>query len=219
MNPPIAWLLEGEPWIEYRTRLDLLRQSENDLHVRAARKSMLANAGVQALVAELSGWPGTVISSHKSATYQVKGDESMTNFSFWQRWLFVVGIAVSVFGLFMAFFCGTPLFEAFNRQIDPAFWGTNVVENSAREFQKWAYGVWGATIAGWGISVTFMAHYPFRNKEKWAWNCLVMGMLVWFVLDTSLSVYYKVYFNAAFNTVLLILTMLPVILTRKYFAK
>ena len=60
----------------------------------------------------------------------------MTNFSFWQRWLFVVGIAVSVFGLYMAFFSGTPLFESFNRQIDPAFWGTNVVENSAREFQN-----------------------------------------------------------------------------------
>ena len=45
------------------------------------------------------------------------------------------------------------------------------------------------------------------------------GILVWFVLDTSLSIYYKVYFNAAFNTVLLILAMLPVVLTRRYFAK
>ena len=24
MHAPIDWLLEGEPWIEYRTRLDLL---------------------------------------------------------------------------------------------------------------------------------------------------------------------------------------------------
>jgi len=68
MNAPIAWLLEGEPWIEYRTRLDLLGQSESDSNVKAARKSMLANAQVQNLVAELSGWPGTVISSHKSAS-------------------------------------------------------------------------------------------------------------------------------------------------------
>lgn len=26
MNPPIDWLLEGEPWVEYRTRRDLLGQ-------------------------------------------------------------------------------------------------------------------------------------------------------------------------------------------------
>ena len=68
MNIPIDWLLEGEPWIEYRTRRDLLGQSEQDPLVRSARSAMLANAQVQNLLAELSGWPGTVISSHKSAS-------------------------------------------------------------------------------------------------------------------------------------------------------
>lgn len=67
MNAPVDWLLAGEPWIQYRTRLDLLGQSENDPDVRAARKSMLADRHVRGLVHELSTWPGTVISSHKSA--------------------------------------------------------------------------------------------------------------------------------------------------------
>jgi hypothetical protein len=43
MNAPVDWLLEGEPWIEYRTRLDLLGQSEQDPQVMSARKAMLAN--------------------------------------------------------------------------------------------------------------------------------------------------------------------------------
>ncbi|HBG74955.1 MAG: hypothetical protein A2X25_07365 [Chloroflexi bacterium GWB2_49_20] len=68
MSAPVDWLLVGEPWVEYRTRLDLLGQSENDQQVNSSRKSMLANAQVQNLVTELSGWPGTVISSHKSAS-------------------------------------------------------------------------------------------------------------------------------------------------------
>ena len=68
MKAPIDWLLEGPPWIEYRTRCDLLRQCEEDPQVKSARKSMLENAQVQNLVAELSGWPGKVISSHKSAS-------------------------------------------------------------------------------------------------------------------------------------------------------
>jgi len=67
MNIPIDWLLEGGSWIEYRTRRDLLGQSEQKPPVRSARQSMLADAQVQRLLAELSGWPGTVISSHKSA--------------------------------------------------------------------------------------------------------------------------------------------------------
>ncbi len=146
-------------------------------------------------------------------------DDRMPNFSFWQKWLLVVGIVIAVFGTLMALLSGTPLFDLFNQQIDPAFWGTNAVGESAKVFQQWVYGVWGATIAGWGIFVTFIAHYPFREKKRWAWDCLVTGMLVWFVLDTSLSVYYQVYFNAAFNTALLILTLLPVVATRKHFAR
>ena len=67
MNAPIDWLLEGEPWIAYRTRRDLLGQSEKDPQIRSARKSMLADPKVQKLVLELTNWPGTVISSHKSA--------------------------------------------------------------------------------------------------------------------------------------------------------
>ncbi len=68
MNAPIAWLLEGESWIEYRTRLDLLGQSEQEPLVKSARKAMIVNPQVRNLIKELSSWPGTVISSHKSAS-------------------------------------------------------------------------------------------------------------------------------------------------------
>ena len=142
----------------------------------------------------------------------------MTSFSFWQRWLFVVGVFVSVFGVMMAFLSGTPLFDLFNRQIDPAFWGKNAIDDGTRQFQRWVYGVWGATIAGWGIILTYIVRYPFSRKERWSWNCLVFGLLVWFILDTSLSVVYKVYFNAVFNTTLLIVAGLPLVFTRKEFA-
>ncbi len=68
MNPPVDWLLEGEPYIQYRTRLDLLDQPESNPLVKASRQAMLADPKVQALLDELSGWPGTVLASHKSAS-------------------------------------------------------------------------------------------------------------------------------------------------------
>ena len=141
----------------------------------------------------------------------------MSAFPFWQKWLLIVGLIVAVFGGIMAFFSATPLFTVFNRQIDPAFWGGQAPDAAARQFQQWIYAVWGATIAGWGIFIAFIAHYPYRQKERWARNCLVLGLLVWYLLDTSLSAIYRVYFNLAFNTILLILTMLPIIFTRKDF--
>ncbi len=66
-SPPIDWLLTGEAYIEYRTRLDLLGQAPDDPLVLSARSALLADQKVRALVEELSNWPGTVIASHKSA--------------------------------------------------------------------------------------------------------------------------------------------------------
>jgi len=67
LNAPLDWLLEGEPWIEYRTRLDLMGQSENYSQVISARNSLITNPQIKMLLEELSDWPGTVFSSHKSA--------------------------------------------------------------------------------------------------------------------------------------------------------
>ncbi|MDQ1281587.1 MAG: hypothetical protein QG670_2852, partial [Thermoproteota archaeon] len=67
MTDVIMWLLEGEPWVEYRTRIDLLGQSEDEAEVRRARTAMLSDLNIQSLLTELANWPGVVISSHKSA--------------------------------------------------------------------------------------------------------------------------------------------------------
>lgn len=67
MHAPIDWLLAGEPYIQYRTRRDLLDEPEHAPAVAAARQAMLADRQVQALLAELAAWPGSVIASHKSA--------------------------------------------------------------------------------------------------------------------------------------------------------
>lgn len=67
MDVPLDWLLEGEPWVAYRARLDLMDQSEQQAGVLQARARLLASPQVQHLIAELTAWPGIVIASHKSA--------------------------------------------------------------------------------------------------------------------------------------------------------
>jgi len=66
-NIPIDWLLQGEPWIAYRTRLDLLGQSATNPDVLACRQAMLADPQVQGLIQDLGVFPWSVIASHKSA--------------------------------------------------------------------------------------------------------------------------------------------------------
>ncbi len=67
-HAPIDWLLEGDPFIAYRTRLDLLGQAEHDPAVQASRQAMLRDPRLKTLLAELADWPGVVIASHKSAS-------------------------------------------------------------------------------------------------------------------------------------------------------
>lgn len=67
MNPPIDWLLEGPAWVQYRTRCDLLHQPADDPSLQSARHAMLADPLIQNLLTELTGWEGSVVSSHKNA--------------------------------------------------------------------------------------------------------------------------------------------------------
>ncbi len=61
------WLLEGPAWVQYRTRVDLLKQKETHPDVVAARQAMLADPPIRAIIQSLGEWERTVINSHKSA--------------------------------------------------------------------------------------------------------------------------------------------------------
>ena len=142
----------------------------------------------------------------------------MNNFTFWQRWLFAAGLVIIAFGLLLAFLSQTPVFDLlFNNQINPVFWGQPAAPSQVAAFQGWIYGMLGSTVAGWGVFITFIAHYPFKNREKWAWDCLALGMSLWFLCDTAISLHFRVYFNAAFNLLLLIIVLLPLTFSRKAF--
>ena len=141
----------------------------------------------------------------------------MKSSSFWQRWLFVFSVIIIIFGLFMAFFNHTVLFLIFTNQINPSFWGLNPPPTRIVPFQGWIYGILGATMAGWGVILAFVIHHPFRKKERWAWNALMLAFSLWYLTDTAISLSFGVIFNAIFNTLIFIAAVLPLFLTRKEF--
>lgn len=143
----------------------------------------------------------------------------MGSFGFWQKWLFGFGLYLAVFGLIMALFSQSRLMDiVFNSQIDPTFWDLPGPSAAASEFQAFVYGVLGATITGWGIFIAFIARYPFKAKEPWAWYCIATGVIVWFLVDTAISLRFGVRFNVMVNTLFVVLALLPLVFTRKHFA-
>ena len=141
----------------------------------------------------------------------------MKRFFFWQRWLFVFSLVVVVFGMGMALFNRTLFFALFNSWINPIFWDANPLPIGVDPFQGWIYGVLGATMAGWGVILAFIAYFPFRNRDRWAWSAIALGLSLWYVTDTTLSLYFGVTFNAVFNTAFFILAILPLLYTRREF--
>jgi hypothetical protein len=67
MEPRKQWLLQGDPWVVYRTRIDLLLQSLDDPEVINAHMEMITHPLVRKILDDLNGWSGAAISSHKSA--------------------------------------------------------------------------------------------------------------------------------------------------------
>ncbi|MBN1313164.1 MAG: hypothetical protein JXB30_17275 [Anaerolineae bacterium] len=141
----------------------------------------------------------------------------MKRFIFWQRWLLVLSIVIIIFGLVMSLLSSTAVFDLLNNQVNPVFWNAQPIPEQALAFRSWIYGVTGAAMAGWGVFFAFLAHYPFRRREKWAWTCILLGVLIWYVPDTIISLASGVVFNAIFNTSLLAAVALPLLMTYKDF--
>jgi hypothetical protein len=68
MNHELSiFLLNSDPWTEFRTRVDLLEESVDSNNVMSARERMITHPNVKLIIDELKNWPGTVLNSHKSA--------------------------------------------------------------------------------------------------------------------------------------------------------
>jgi hypothetical protein len=157
-------------------------------------------------------------------TLQAKSQATKSNllsglekFIFWQRWLLIVGLILVDMGLYMTFLKGTPYFALFDNLVNPIFWASAIAPANVTEFQGWVYGLWGVAVTVWGTFLAFIAHYPFKQKEKWAWNCVFATVLLWYLPAAFVSLQFNAVLNVVANTAFLILLILPLIFTRKDF--
>lgn len=72
----------------------------------------------------------------------------MGEFEFWCRWLTTGSWMLVLFGLALAPFNHTPLFDSlFGDRVNPVFWRAGGVPGEAMLFRPWIYGVLGATLS------------------------------------------------------------------------
>ena len=141
----------------------------------------------------------------------------MKNFKFYYNWLNAVMVAMIATGAYMAFFNQSDSF-IFNSIVNTPFWGSgNEPDMAARNFQGFIYGLTGAVMIAWCTLMLMVINNAFKKQQLWAWKAFLISVLAWFPIDEIISIYYKVYLNAVFNLLLLLIIIIPLMLTRKYF--
>ena len=129
----------------------------------------------------------------------------------WQNWLSAWAILVTAFGLVLAggAFAATDglttmLFTLFGNplpaDIDP--------------HHRFAIGLMGAVTMGWGLTYfgAFKALYALDPAAAAPiWRYLLFAGLVWYVIDSTISVATGFWMNAVSNTILIVLFLFPLV--------
>ncbi|MFK7908678.1 MAG: hypothetical protein AB8B69_26355 [Chitinophagales bacterium] len=142
----------------------------------------------------------------------------MNNFNFWQKWLYYTSIFFAFVGIAVALFNNSILFDLWNHYLKIWLGIEGELPANLLKFKTFILAPLGGTIAGSYVLMAFIAKYPFRNREKWAWQAATFSLLTWFVVDSSLCFYHGAYFNIVLiNLFTLVVQGLPLVFTRKYF--
>ncbi|MEO0558744.1 MAG: hypothetical protein AAF170_11245 [Bacteroidota bacterium] len=140
-------------------------------------------------------------------------------FLFWQRWLLIASIFFSAFGVVVAVFPNAFFLTMWTDAIASTFHGGSEPE-AAAHFRAFVMGPLGGTIAGSYLLQAFVAAIPFARREAWAWWASLSAMLLWFGVDSSLSLLHGAAFNVwMINLMPLLVFLPPLVATRRAFAR
>ena len=89
-----------------------------------------------------------------------------------------------------------------------------IAEGTPRDYIRFVYGVLGAVIIGWMTTVIAMVRGPLRRRETWAWWAVTGALVVWFLVDTTLSLVLGFPGHALFNVGFVVVLGVPLIAIR-----
>ena len=131
------------------------------------------------------------------------------------RWLLAGLIGVIAFGLAFVL-----LPDLMQQLFNWLLFGSTESPFSAEvnDYLVFVYGVLGAVVVGWAITMFYVANGAYRNGEKSALMGLAVPLIVWYVIDSIFSVATGHWQNAALNTGFLLILGVPLIATRRHFS-
>ena len=132
----------------------------------------------------------------------------------WYRWLLCSSLFFVAFGVVTALAPHSIFLSPWTQAVD--FWlFQGSVPPQVLTLRSFMMALLGATIAGSYLLQTFVVVFAFRRGEKWAWHAILWSNVLWFLVDSSMSLHYGAYFNIyMINIFPLVVFGIPLFATR-----
>jgi hypothetical protein len=135
---------------------------------------------------------------------------------FWLGWLKTVIIIFIVTCISFAFLSKTDSLGALHKLINYIFFANKIPVKSMLLLQDWLMPVICVALAGRGLAMIYLISIPLKNKELWAWKCIFYSVMIWFFIDSMVSVYLGVGFHVLINCILFLQLMAPLLFLKSY---
>lgn len=121
----------------------------------------------------------------------------------------------AVFGVLAAFFGMSFVFSVWREFAADALFEDPAAFERLGAFAPATLGILGGSIAGKWVAAFWLVREPLARAERWSWWALLAGLLLWFGIDSTMSIVHRAFFNVwMINLGPLLLVGVPLLLVR-----
>ncbi|AOE50578.1 hypothetical protein [Kangiella sediminilitoris] len=132
--------------------------------------------------------------------------------TFTEKWLKGIAITHIIGGMLLPIMVFTPIAAPYFNQLLEAFPQGDLTS------MKFLIGVFGPTVASWGLLFYYGVGKAFQSKTPKDWWFLVFAILAWVLLDTVYSLFFNVISHLYINGAIALLLITPLIFQKSKFS-
>lgn len=133
-----------------------------------------------------------------------------------QKWAMAAAVLLVELGLFFAAMAALPSLRLWTLELASLLWwpaATPRFEDSP--ILACLIGIMGAVFAGWGVTLFLAVRNAENPSIQSVLDALMIGLIVWFILDSALSAYTGAVWNIAINVATLAIFLVPMQVMRR----
>lgn len=131
-----------------------------------------------------------------------------------KRWLQLIAIAHIVLGLLLPVVVQLQLFQPYFDLMAQTF---AVNGNDSASLMRFLIGIFGPTVASWGVLFWAVVTQSFQLRSKSGWWLMIAAAVVWAIYDSIYSSLHGLWIHAVLNGAVFVAIVLPLSWVRRDF--